>query len=138
MYIRDKNMQLHQLQSKHRSRKRKRIGRGGKRGTYSGRGIKGQKAHAGRKIRPAERDLIIRLPKLRGFKNRARKTKTVIVNVGNLDKRFDKLVKLGDNKIKVKILGAGEVNRAFDLKGKKWAVSQSARNKIKAAGGSIK
>jgi len=66
-------MQLHQLQPANKNQKKKRIGRGGKRGTYSGRGVKGQKSRAGRHIRPAERDLIQRLPKLRGQKNKPRK-----------------------------------------------------------------
>lgn len=57
-------MQLHTLQPAHKLKSKKRIGRGGKRGTYSGRGVKGQKARAGRKIRPAIRDLIQSLPKL--------------------------------------------------------------------------
>jgi len=45
-------MQIHQVTPKTKSKKGKYIGRGGKRGTYSGRGIKGQKARAGRKMRP--------------------------------------------------------------------------------------
>ena len=57
-------MQLHQISPKLKLKKKKLIGRGGKRGTYSGRGMKGQKARAGRKIRPASRDLIQSLPKL--------------------------------------------------------------------------
>ena len=64
-------MQLHELQPFHRlKRKAPRVGRGGKRGTTSGKGTKGQKARAGHRIRPAERDLIIRIPKLRGFAQR--------------------------------------------------------------------
>ena len=64
-------MQLHELQPFHRlKRKAQRVGRGGKRGTTSGKGTKGQKARAGHRIRPAERDLIIRIPKLRGFAQR--------------------------------------------------------------------
>ena len=39
-------MQLHQLRSAYKRKKAKRIGRGGKRGSYSGRGSKGQKARA--------------------------------------------------------------------------------------------
>ena len=42
------------------------MGRGGKRGTYSGRGVKGQKSRAGARIRPAIRDFIQQIPKLRG------------------------------------------------------------------------
>ena len=59
-------MQLHEIQPNQKNESRKRIGRGGKRGTYSGKGIKGQKSRAGKKIRPAIRDLIQRTPKLRG------------------------------------------------------------------------
>ncbi|KKU19004.1 MAG: hypothetical protein A2119_02275 [Candidatus Colwellbacteria bacterium GWA2_46_10] len=62
-------MQLHTLQPTHKSRGKKRIGRGGKRGTYSGKGIKGQSSRAGRKIRPGTRDLIQQIPKLRGSRN---------------------------------------------------------------------
>lgn len=61
-------MQLHQIQSSHKRKTKKRIGRGGKRGTYCGRGMKGQKARAGAKMKPAIRDLIKKIPKLRGYK----------------------------------------------------------------------
>jgi len=64
-------MQLHQVQPIHKNKSKKRVGRGGKRGTYSGRGMKGQKSRAGRKIRPAVRDLIQRTPKLRGTSDKA-------------------------------------------------------------------
>ncbi len=63
-------MQLHEISPLHKNREEKRIGRGGKRGTFSGRGTKGQKARAGHRIRPAERDLIQHLPKLRGTRNK--------------------------------------------------------------------
>ncbi len=62
-------MQLHQLKPTHPLSSSKRVGRGGKRGTFSGRGTKGQHARAGHRIRPAERDFIQRLPKLRGVGN---------------------------------------------------------------------
>lgn len=69
-------MNLHQVVPSHRNPSKKRIGRGGKRGTFSGRGVKGQKARAGRKVRPATRDLIQQIPKLRGSRNMgARKRK---------------------------------------------------------------
>lgn len=71
-------MQLHTLKPLHSGRSKKRIGRGGKRGTYSGRGQKGQKSRAGRKIRPAMRDLIQRIPKLRGAGNRRKSRKSNI------------------------------------------------------------
>ncbi len=59
-------MQLHELQPNHYNKEAKRIARGGKRGRTSGRGQKGQKSRSGRKIRPAIRDFVQRLPKLRG------------------------------------------------------------------------
>ena len=64
-------MQLHELKVENKNRAKKRIGRGGKRGTYSGKGMKGQKSRAGRKIRPSVRDLMQRTPKLRGAKDKA-------------------------------------------------------------------
>ena len=70
-------MQLHELRPKHKIKKRKRIGRGGKRGTYSGRGMKGQKSRAGARFEPIIRGLIKRYPKLRGYKF---KPKTVTKN----------------------------------------------------------
>lgn len=59
-------MQLHELQSEHQNKDKKRIARGGKRGRTSGRGQKGQKSRSGRKIRPAIRDFVQRTPKKRG------------------------------------------------------------------------
>lgn len=64
-------MQLQNLKKEYKERTKKRIGRGGKRGTYSGKGQKGQKSRAGHKIRPAIRDLVIKLPKRRGFSFKA-------------------------------------------------------------------
>ena len=78
-------MQLHQLRPKHKLKKKKRIGRGGKRGTYSGRGIKGQRSRAGRKFAPAIRELIKRYPKLRGYKFKGREKNLAIINIGVLE-----------------------------------------------------
>ena len=55
-------MQVHQLTVSKFRKTKKRIGRGGKRGTYSGRGQKGQKARAGAKIKPEVRELILKFP----------------------------------------------------------------------------
>ncbi|HVY35840.1 MAG TPA: uL15 family ribosomal protein, partial [Candidatus Paceibacterota bacterium] len=49
-----------------KNKKKKTVGRGSKRGKTSGRGTKGQKARAGHRIRPHIRDIIKKLPKLRG------------------------------------------------------------------------
>lgn len=59
-------MQLHNLKKNSSNRKAIKVGRGGKRGKTSGRGTKGQNARAGRKKRPEMRDIIKKIPKLRG------------------------------------------------------------------------
>ncbi|MBN2197824.1 50S ribosomal protein L15 [Candidatus Wolfebacteria bacterium] len=139
-------MQLHQIQPKYKLKKKKRVGRGGKRGTYSGKGMKGQKSRAGRKIRPAERDLIQRLPKLRGFKFKANK-KPAIINIVNLEKNIEGniinretllkagLIKKTDKKIK--ILAQGELKKAFSINVKEIEISENAKKKIETAGGTI-
>jgi len=65
-------MQLHQIQPITKRRIKRRVGRGGKRGTYSGRGGKGQTARAGAKVRPEIRDLIKKIPKIRGYRFKKR------------------------------------------------------------------
>lgn len=59
-------MQFHNLQSKTKRKYARQVGRGGTRGKTAGRGTKGQNARAGRKKRPEMRDIIKRIPKLRG------------------------------------------------------------------------
>ena len=59
-------MQIHQLKIIHKMKRKKRVGRGGKKGTYSGKGIKGQKSRAGKRFKPMIRDVIKRYPKLKG------------------------------------------------------------------------
>lgn len=65
-------MQIHDVHTAVR-KARKRIGRGGKRGTYSGRGNKGQKARSGAHVNPlfegGRSSLVERLKKVRGFKS---------------------------------------------------------------------
>lgn len=59
-------MQFHNLKSKTKRKRARQVGRGGTRGKTAGRGTKGQNARAGRKKRPELRDIIKRIPKLRG------------------------------------------------------------------------
>jgi len=144
-------MQIHNLPSLD-GKRAKRIGRGGKRGTYSGRGLKGQKSRAGRRIRPAERDLIIRIPKRRGFKNKPTSPKPTVFNLKNLalvikgragggsvvlNKQF--LLEVGylprNFRGGVKILGGGEIGVPVRVEGLK--VSGSAKEKIEKAGGKV-
>lgn len=142
-------MQLHNLKKHSSHRVKKLIGRGGKRGTTSGRGTKGQKARAGNKRRPEMRDIIKKLPKLRGYRFKPVNVKPMVVNLATLDKIFKdgeivnsitllakKLVKRqqGQNP-KVKILAMGELTKK--LKFDNCLVSDSAKTKIETAGGSI-
>lgn len=140
-------MQLHQLQPKYKAKGKKRIGRGGKRGSYSGKGQKGQKSRAGHRIRPAERDLIQRLPKLRGFKFKSLKSERVIIKIGDLAKKIEGniinrqvllqagLIRKSDGKIK--ILGSKKetVSRPFQIEG--LEISKKLKNIIEAAGGRV-
>lgn len=130
-------MQLHLLQRQHPLKDKKtRVGRGGKRGTTSGHGQKGQKSRSGRRIRPAERELLQRLPKLRGYKNRFRGEKMEVLNVGDLEKYSQNGVV--NEKIlgkRVKILGDGEIKNSVTVE--RLPVSKSAKEKIEKAGGKI-
>ena len=70
-------MQIHEIKRKNPNKKKKTVGRGGTRGKTSGRGMKGQKSRAGHSIRPEMRDIIKKIPKLRGYgTNRSRTVNT--------------------------------------------------------------
>ncbi len=132
-----------------------RVGRGGKRGKTSGRGTKGQNARAGHRKRPEMRDILKKLPKLRGHgKNRARTVRAkrreyVGVNLAALEAVFaagdtvtpETLYKKGLVTAKggriayVKILGAGSLTKA--LKISDCEASEAAKAAVEAAGGSI-
>ncbi len=134
-------MRLNELKPKTNRDKIKRIGRGGKRGTYSGRGQKGQKARAGRNIRPGLRDIIIRTPKLRGFKNKPKSLKMIAVSLSKIDKMSEQeinveVLKKYGIKYPVKIVGNEKMQSAKNISGIK--ISSSAKKIIESAGGSVK
>ncbi len=143
-------MQLHQLRPIRKQKRRKRIGRGGKRGTYSGRGIKGQKARAGRKLQPGIRSLIKKYPKLRGYRFKPLTEKPAVLNVEILERKFqsgDKVTPqtLLDKRLirrikgrlpRVKILGGGKLAKSFNIEG--CRVSKQAKEKIEKAHGVVK
>jgi len=147
-------MQLHEIRPIHKFKKPKRVGRGGKRGAFSGRGQKGQKARAGRRFKPIIREIIKKYPKLRGYRRKLKikneKLKIVIVNLETLEKKFKEGGKITPNvllekklirKIKgripqVKILGKGKIKKALTLEG--FRGSKQAKEKIEKAGGTIK
>jgi large subunit ribosomal protein L15 len=84
------------------------VGRGGKRGTYSGRGIKGQRARAGAKIRPAERDVLKKIPKLRGYKFRRFRKRPAAVGLSEIGRVF----RDGDTVTPSSLLAKGLVRRS--------------------------
>jgi large subunit ribosomal protein L15 len=143
-------MKLHDLQPSPGSHKRgKRVGRGhgsGK-GKTSGKGMMGQKARSGpgpyRTFEGGQNRLVKRMPFKRGFTNRWR-VEYEVVNVSSLgDIEADEITpetlyalrRVRDDKRPVKILGDGELSRAFTVRAHKF--SASARAKIEAAGGQV-
>lgn len=142
-------MLLHEIKPNHKKKDQKRIGRSGKRGTYSGRGIKGQLTRAGRKTLPPIRQLIKKYPKLRGYRFKSRKIKPVIINIKDLEKNFKEgdlifpklliekgLIRKMKGRIpEVKLLGQGKLTKKLIIKD--FQISESAKEKIKKAGGTI-
>ncbi len=145
-------MRLHDLKpndgAKHRT-KRLGCGESSGQGKTSGKGHKGQRARSGGSLRPGfeggQMPLHRRLPK-KGFSNVRFAKKGAVLNVADLEARFDagqvineaalreaRLVKGSSDY--VKILGVGELTKALTLEG--LAVSASAREKVEKAGGSI-
>ncbi|MEA3293342.1 MAG: uL15 family ribosomal protein [Patescibacteria group bacterium] len=143
-------MQLHELKPIHKNKSRKRVGRGGKRGTYSGRGCKGQKSRAGRRFQPIIRGLIKRYPKLRGYRFKSTKTIPTTVSLQSLEENFKKgeivepyvlLDKKLIDKVKgkmpdIKILASGNITKKLIIKD--CLISGEAKNKIEKLGGVIK
>ncbi len=148
-------MQLHELKPTTARKTEKRVGRGGKRGKTSGKGHKGQTARAGNSSRPEMREIIKKIPKLRGHGvNRAKtvnneRVKAVAVNVAALEGVFKAgeavtpgalvakgVVATRRKKVPaVKILGNGELTTKLTVTG--CAVSGSAKEKIEKAGGTV-
>lgn len=124
-----------------------RVGRGeGSKGKTAGRGTKGTKA---RKNVPAafeggQMPIHMRLPKLKGFKNR-NKVVFQVVNVADIQRLFPNGGEVGVADLvaagavrknePVKVLGDGEISVSVTVSVDK--VSASAKSKIEAAGGSV-
>lgn len=142
-------MQLHQLKPIHKNKKSKRVGRGGAHGHYCGSGIPKGKSRT-TNIKPKIRELLKRYPKLRGYKFKTLSEKPAIFDLGIFDKKFEagekispqiliekKLVRKIEGAVpKIKILGEGEIKKALIFEG--FLISDSAKEKIKKAGGEIK
>ena len=122
-----------------------RVGRGeGSKGKTAGRGTKGTKARKNVPVtfEGGQMPIHMRLPKLKGFRNRFR-TEYAVVNVGDLARLFpeggtvgvDDLVSAGAvrKNVLVKVLGDGKLSAKLDITAHKF--SGSAREAITAAGG---
>ncbi len=144
-------MQQHELrQPAGATHKRKRIGRGNAsgHGTYSTKGMKGQKARAGGGVRPGfeggQLPLVRRMAYKRGFRNPFR-VDYEEVNVGALgifaagsevnEEALHK-ARLARTGRPVKVLGQGDLSVALTVEAASF--SKSARDKIQAAGGSVR
>lgn|SRR5574343_244341 len=145
-------MQLHNLKREHPNKKARQVGRGGSRGKTSGRGGKGQTARAGNKPRPQLRDIIKKLPKLRGrgknsLKSTSPKAKTVTLvqlsKLGSTNITRDVLLKAGLIKREsgvlpqVKIVGNTPISQKLTI-ARSIKLSAGARSVIESAGGTIK
>ena len=142
------SLKLHHLRPAPGSKKdRIRVGRGeASKGKTSGRGTKGTKARY--QVRPGFEGggvrLVMRTPKLRGFKNPFR-IEYQVVNLEKLAEHFPQggAVTIADLVNKglvrsnepVKVLGSGDISVKLDVKVDK--VSEQAKSKILAAGGSV-
>ena len=157
-------MDLSNLQSKTIRKNQKRVGRGGKRGTYSGGGTKGQKSRAGSSVKPGFRGGDNRLwqlfPKQRGASKKPggagphrkhrhyqySQDKPIVFNLGFFNQFTEeelvnpKLLKekgfIPHPSKKVKVLGDGELKRKINFEG--FTFSKSAREKVSKIGGVIK
>lgn len=145
-------MQINTLKRNTPNKKRMIVARGGKRGKTSGRGGKGQSARAGNKRRPEWRDIIKKLPKLRGRgvnQHKSIQDSAVVVSLSMIESVFSAndavtpttLVEKGVVETSsgrtpaVKILGGGEISKSVKVSG--CAVSKGAKVAIEKAGGSI-
>ena len=145
-------LRLNDLSPAPGSRKqRKRVGRGNAsgKGTYSGRGLKGQRSRAGRDYNSVfeggAMSMMRTLPRRKGFKAPFR-VHAQPINVVDLDRRFtdgdtvdaDALVAAGLLRRatqRFKVLAGGEITGALHLRVER--ISPAAQAKIVAAGGSV-
>lgn len=144
-------MQIHEIRPTIKNKSRKRVGRGGKRGTYSGKGLKGQKSRAGAGVKPGFRGgdtpLWKKFPKARGASKKVeikrlgfqlRRVKPATVNLRDLNRKFSDGEIISPQSLKgkglvkkikngVKILGKGEIRKRLVFKD--VLMSKSAKQK---------
>lgn len=130
---------------------KKRVGRGGKRGATSGKGTKGQRARAGRKLRPTMRDLVQKIPKKRGTGFSATSAPVISIDLDIVEKHFKAgekvtprvlhnkdIINLGSKvpRPRVKILGRGQLTKKLIFENVE--ASQKATASILERGGEIR
>jgi large subunit ribosomal protein L15 len=142
-------MKQNTIKSAPGSRKtRKRVGRGGQKGTYAGRGMNGQNSRSGGGVRVGfeggQTPLLQRMPKMKGFKNPSR-VNYFGLNVKLVDARYEdgenvdaaSLVKKGILKklMPIKLLGYGEITKKVIIN--VHLASKGAIEKVEKAGGKV-
>ena len=142
-------MQANTISSKGTRKNKKRVGRGNasQKGTYSGRGMKGQRSRSGGKkglARRAFKAYLQKIPKLRGFKSMAIKKEVVttasinrVFNDGDIvtPRSLNKKGLVDKPQHGVKIVLRGELSKPVTVKS--CAVSKQAKQAIESAGGQI-
>ncbi len=146
---------LHTLTKSKTQKTKTRIGRGGKRGKTSGHGHKGQRQHGRHGVRPELRDMIKKLPKLRGYGNNRSKTVNdsrvpyTVVNLDTINEVFKSGEKVTPSELvarkvvstragknpKIKVLSRGEIKKKVSISG--CAISKTAKEAVESAGGSV-
>lgn len=142
-------MQTHNVKRTTKEKKHTQLGRGGRHGKTSGRGGKGLTARAGFKRRPALRDAIKKIPKLRGYKFASIQDNFYPVNLDAINNAFEagetvsietllakKVIRVkGGNNPRAKILARGTLSKKLTVKG--CTMSAAAKAAIEKAGGSV-
>jgi large subunit ribosomal protein L15 len=142
-------MQVHELQPLNKPKKRKRIGRGGKRGNYSGRGSKGQKSRAGAKMKHQLRETINKFPKKRGEGFKTFKKNITLIHLQDIQRVFPQggkitpqilekaglIKRLTNQKLRVKILMKGDLKTSYDIQN--CLLSKKAEEAIIKAEGKV-
>lgn len=140
-------MQINDLKAAKKDSK-KRVGRGGKKGTYSGAGMKGQKSRSGHSqaatFTGGNSSIVGQTKKLKGFTSR--RPETQVVNVGDIDRVFENGEEITPGSLKkkglisklslpVKVLSEGEISKKVSMR--EVAFSVVAKEKIEKAGGTV-
>jgi large subunit ribosomal protein L15 len=142
-------MQIHELTTT--TNKKKRIGRGGKRGTYSGKGMKGQKSRSGGNVNPlfegGRTTLIQKMKKNRGFKSPH--AKKIVVSLARLEALYDdgdtvsietltqkRVLRKKTIKAGARIVANGKITKKLTID-ENVGVTTTAKEAIQKAGGTV-